>query len=69
MGNRGEINTQLLEIINYLKDEKITGEFSQALDDNFSIPDHEQIHKKAGYPAFFHPISFSNSTGGRACAK
>ncbi len=33
MGNRGEISTQLLEVINYLKDEEITGDFSRALDD------------------------------------
>ena len=32
-GNRGEIGKELLEIINYLKDESITGDFSRALDD------------------------------------
>ena len=32
-GTWGEISAQLLEVINYLKDEKVTGEFSQALDD------------------------------------
>ena len=32
-GSRGEISEEMLEVINYLKDERITGEFSQALDD------------------------------------
>ena len=32
-GSRGGISAQLLEIINYLKDESVTGAFSQALDD------------------------------------
>ena len=32
-GSKGEISEGMLEVINYLKDERITGEFSQALDD------------------------------------
>ena len=32
-GSKGEISEEMLEVINYLKDERITGEFSQALDD------------------------------------
>ena len=32
-GNRGDISEEMLEVINYLKDERITGEFSQALND------------------------------------
>ena len=32
-GSRGDVSDRMLEVINYLKDEKITGEFSQALDD------------------------------------
>ena len=32
-GSRGEISDELKEIIRYLKDEEVTGEFSKALDD------------------------------------
>ena len=32
-GSRGDVSDRMLEVINYLKDEEITGEFSQALDD------------------------------------
>lgn len=37
MGSRGEISTQLLEVINYLKDEEISGDFSRALNDAVNV--------------------------------